>query len=104
MSAAPLVRGSDAPYMTPEMMASADKKPTTHGADLHDRDDGHGPDLPGNHRVERITTFGYLSPTDGTCIGGDLDQAIRRRSPSSENEVPTNTCSIRVTSQHKRLH
>ena len=29
MPAAPKVRGGDAPYVTPEMVAAADKKPTT---------------------------------------------------------------------------
>ena len=62
------------------------------------------PDLRGKHRVERITMFGYVSPTDGTRISRDFDHTIGALRPSSENEVPTNTCSIRVTSQHKRLH
>ena len=52
--------------------------------------------------------FGDVSPADGTRISGDLDQAIRRRSPSSENEVPTNTCLIRghpnVVGRTTRFH
>ena len=65
---------------------------------------GWGPDLRGNHEIKRNTGFGYVSPTDGTRISGDFDHTIGALRPSSENEVPTNTCSIRVTSQHKRLH
>ena len=51
--------------------------------------------LRGNHEIKRNKGFGDVSPTDGTRISGDLDHTIRGRAPSSENEVRTNTCSIR---------
>ena len=44
---------------------------------------------------ESAKGFGDVSPTDGTRISGDFDHTIRALRPSSENEVPTNTCSIR---------
>ena len=48
------------------------------------------PDLRGNHEMKRITTFGYLCPTDGTRINGDFDHTIGGLAPSSENEVTIN--------------
>ena len=50
--------------------------------------------LRGNHEIKRNKGFGYVSPTDGTRIGGDFDHTIGALRPSSENEVPTYTCSI----------
>ena len=52
------------------------------------------PALRSSHEIKRNTGFGYVSPTDGTRISGDFDQAIRCTAPESAVEVPTNTCSI----------
>ena len=47
------------------------------------------------NRVVRPTTFGYVSPMDGTRIDGDFDHTIRKPLPDCLIQVPINTRSIR---------
>ena len=115
--AAPLPHGRVGPPSRPDsthlhvVSRLPNERPRRDPAAEPDIGRGQGPDLRGNHRVNqkkrirkpisalnrvvRPTTFGYVSPMDGTRIDGDFDHTIRKPLPDCLIQVPINTRSIR---------